>query len=75
VTWILDDQHPAQAARDLQDLDHALRDRPSAPVYDHRPSTSEPLLWAVDAIVWAVGAGNSWRRQIDRLVTVRRIEP
>lgn len=25
--------------------------------YDHRPSHDEPMLWAVDAIVWAVGAG------------------
>jgi hypothetical protein len=24
VRWILDDQHPAQAARDRQDLEHAL---------------------------------------------------
>jgi hypothetical protein len=75
VTWILDDQHPAQAARDRQDLDHALRDLPTAPVYDHRPSASEPLLWAVDAVVWAVGAGNAWRRRIDHFVTVRRIDP
>jgi hypothetical protein len=75
VTWILDDQHPAQAARDRQVLDLAFRDLPTAPVYDHRQSASEPLLWAVDAVVWAVGAGNAWRRRTNHLVTVRRIEP
>jgi hypothetical protein len=75
VKWILDDQHPAQAARDRQALDHALRNLPTAPVYDHRPSASEPLLWAVDAVVWAVSAGNDGRRRIDHLVTVRRIDP
>jgi hypothetical protein len=29
----------------------------------------------VDAIVWAVGAGNDWRRRIEHLVSVRHIEP
>jgi hypothetical protein len=75
VTWILDDQHPAQAARDRQDLEQALRDAPNRPLYDHRPSASEPLLWAVDAVVSAVGAGNDSRRRIEHLVTVRRIQP
>jgi hypothetical protein len=75
VTWILDDQHPAQAARDRYDLDHSLRGIPAAPVYDHRPSASEPLLWAVDTIVWAVGAGEDWRRRVEHTVSVRRIGP
>ena len=46
----------------------------SPPVYDHRSSTSEPLLWAVDAVVWAVGAGGDWRRRVDPIVTVRRVK-
>jgi hypothetical protein len=74
VTWILDDQHPAQAARDRQDLEGALRGVPTPPIYDHRPSASEPLLWAADAIVWAVGAGKDWRRRIENMVSVHRIE-
>jgi hypothetical protein len=75
VTWVLDAQHPAQAVRDRRAIDQALRGITSPPIYDHHSAASEPLLWAVDAVVWAVGAGNDWRRRVEPIVTIRRIEP
>jgi hypothetical protein len=44
-------------------------------VFDHRPSRGEPLLWAADAVAWAVGAGGDWKRRIDPVVTVADIGP
>jgi hypothetical protein len=75
TSWVLDDQEPNQKARDRAAIAHALAgvERRLHPVYDHHPSTSEPLLWAADAICWAVGAGADWRRRIQTIVTVRDI--
>jgi hypothetical protein len=77
VSWTLDDQDPAQRARDrasiaqaLSGVDHHLR-----PTYDHRPSHGEPLLWAADAICWVAGAGGDWRRRVAGQVSIREIGP
>ena len=75
ASWLLDDQEPVQAARDRHVIDHHLRGTGSALVYDHRSSASEPLLWAIDAVLWAVGTGGEWRRRVGGLVDVRRIKP
>lgn len=77
VSWTLDDQEANQQARDRASIAHALRgvDRHLHPVYDHQPSTTEPLLWAADAICWAVGAGTIWARRITGIVTVRDLRP
>ena len=56
TNWVLDDQEPVQAARDRRTIDRAIGADADLS-YDHRPSHDEPMLWAVDAIVWAVGAG------------------
>jgi hypothetical protein len=74
-SWVLDDQEPNQKARDRAAIAHALAgvERRLHPVYDHHPSTSEPLLWAADAICWAVGAGADWRRRVQTIVTIRDI--
>jgi len=75
VSWQLDDQEPVQAARDRHDIDGHLHRTGESFVYDHRPSASEPLLWAIDAVLWAVGTGGEWRRRVSGIVDVRRIEP
>ncbi len=75
VAWLLDRQDPAQAARDRQVIDRAIHAHPSPVVYDHRTSEGEPLLWAVDALVWAAGAGGEWRRRISAVVEVRAVQP
>jgi hypothetical protein len=77
TSWVLDDQDPAQRARDRTAIAHALAgvDHELRPTYDHRPSRDEPLLWAADAICWAVGAGGDWRRRITSVLTVRTIDP
>ena len=77
TTWTLDDQEPVQRARDRASIAHALTgvDRRLHPVYDHRPSRAEPLLWAADAVCWAVGAAGDWRRRVATVVTVRDIRP
>ena len=75
--WTLDDQHPVQRDRDRSAITHALGgvDRVLRPTFDHRPSRDEPLLWAADAVCWAVGAGGVWRQQIKPILTVRTIAP
>jgi hypothetical protein len=77
TVWALDDQVPAQALRDRASIAHALAgvDRHLHPAYDHRPSRSEPVLWAADAVCWAVGAGGDWQRRLSGVVTVRDLRP
>lgn len=76
VSWTLDDQDPAQRERDRASIAHALSgvDHHLQPTYDHRPNHAEPLLWAADAICWAVGAGGDWRHRLSA-VSVREIAP
>lgn len=75
TSWVLDDQDPTQRARDRTSIAHALGgvDHRLHPIYDHRPSRAEPLLWAADAICWAVGAGGDWRRRVEPTLVVRDI--
>ena len=75
TTWTLDDQHPVQAVRDRRQIDGAFANVEHSPAYDHRPAPAEPLLWAIDAIVWAIGAGSPWSQRIDHLVAKIEIEP
>jgi hypothetical protein len=44
-------------------------------VFDQRRSHTEPLLWAADALCWAVGIGGDWRRRVETVVTVIDIGP
>lgn len=76
-SWILDNQDPQQRARDRATITAALRGATgdSRPVFDHRRGYSEGMLWAAGALCWAVGAGGDWRRRIDRIVTIRHVEP
>lgn len=75
TAWTLDDQEANQKMRDRAAIAHALAgvDRRLHPVYDHRPSVSEPLLWAADAVCWAVGAGPDWRRRVQTITTITDI--
>lgn len=75
VSWHLDDQEPVQAARDRHAIDQQLRRDERELVYDHRPSVSEPLLWAIDAALWAVGSGGEWRRRVSGIGEIKRIDP
>jgi len=69
-TWVLDDQEQVQAARDRHDIATVLG--PDATVvYDHRPSRDEPLLWAIDDVVWAAGARSEWSRRVSHLLTTQ----
>jgi hypothetical protein len=72
TSWVLDDVHPAQRVRDrdaiVRVVGHSL-------VYDHRRSHTEPLLWAADAVAWAVGAGGHWRAQLSAVIEIRDIAP
>jgi hypothetical protein len=77
LAWTLDDQDPRQLARDRATIAAALRQRGRLTplTYDHRPSDTDPALWAADAVCWAVGAGGHWRQRIDPVLTVQHISP
>ena len=77
VAWTLDDMPPTERNRDRNTIGHALRRLGvgQAMVYDHRKSHTEPLLWAADAICWAVGAGGDWRKRVTDIVAVRDLDP
>jgi hypothetical protein len=51
--WVFDSQDDAQLHRDRQ----ILGGLGVTAVYDHRANHEEPLLWAVDSLLWAYGAG------------------
>jgi hypothetical protein len=46
---------------------------PHCPAYDHRPARTEPLLWAADAVCWAVGAGPEWQRRLRGAVELHNV--
>lgn len=77
TAWILDDQEPVQRTRDRSVIAHALGgvDAHLHPVYDHRASHTEPLLWAADAVCWAVGAAGDWRRRVEAILTIWDLRP
>lgn len=75
VRWVLDHQEPAQAHRDRQAIDVAMRRAGRDVVYDHQPSHGEPLLWAIDATLWAVGSGGDWRRRAGSNLEIRQLRP
>jgi len=74
-SWTLDDLPPSQRNRDRDTIGHALQRlaAPTTVVYDHRRSHTEPLLWAADAICWAVGAGGDWHRRIATIVAIQDV--
>jgi hypothetical protein len=41
--------------------------------YGHAPASSEPLLWAADAIAWSYSKGGNWLRRISAMVITTRL--
>ena len=75
TAWTLDDMPPSQRARDRNTIGHALARASAAHVtFDHRRSNTEPMLWAADALCWAVGAGGDWRRRVEGVLTVIEVD-
>jgi hypothetical protein len=75
VSWTLDDQEPIQAGRDRRAIQHALGAAHDSMLYDHRPGHDEPMLWAVDAIVWAVGTRGHQLDRVRRITDIRTVRP
>ena len=71
AVWELDAQDDAQLHRDRLLLEVAFSE--GGPAYDHRPSHEEPMLWVVDAMLWAFGVGGEMRRRVAPSLTHRRI--
>ncbi len=42
--------------------------------YQHSTPSGEPLLWIPDAVAWAFGRGGDWKRRLDQLDLVSRVE-
>lgn len=64
-----------QDAHDRLDLQRAQRAGRLPPLsYAHLPGYDEPLLWIPDAVAWAWGKGDEWRRQVEKLGLVDRVE-
>jgi hypothetical protein len=76
TAWTLDDMPPSHRARDRNTIGHVLaRSGVRHVTFDHRRSSTEPLLWAADAVCWAVGAGGDWRRRVEAILTVVEVDP
>ncbi len=76
TAWTLDDMPPSERARDRNIIGQALaRSAARHVTFDHRRSHIEPLLWAADAVCWAVGAGVDWRRRVEAILTVTDVGP
>ena len=69
--WVLDNIEESQMRRDELQLHGAGTEA----VFDHRQSHEEPLLWIVDVVLWAYGAGGDWKRRVESVTEVRRIAP
>lgn len=53
-----------------QSVIHVARYEASADFgFDHLQPHEEPLLWAADAIAWAVGIGGDWARRVQPVIT------
>lgn len=75
ASWHFDRQEPRQAARDRQVVEKHVRRTGHQLVYDHRPAAEEPLLWAIDAVLWAAAVGGDWRRRVGESFTIVQVEP
>ena len=60
----------SQDAREQAQIAEAKRlgQAPASLTYAHLGPTEEPLLWIADAVAWAYGAGDNWRRRTRDLV-------
>jgi hypothetical protein len=63
---VIIDSREEQDRYDEATIYRALGGRPSETgvTYEHRDSTSTPLLWVPDAVAWCYGAGGDWRRRV-----------
>lgn len=75
--WVLDRQETRQEVRDRRAIAASFNQTPAGqrPAYRHLSSTAEPLLWAVDALTWAAGAGRDWLRRAEKVIRVVRVAP
>lgn len=75
VARLVFESRDRQDARDRLDLQRIQRaDRLSPLSYAHLPGANEPLLWVPDAVAWSWGRGGEWRRRVDELGLVERVE-
>lgn len=67
---VLEAQEPRQEQRDRATIYQAVRNglAPTDLVYDHVRPWEDPMLWLIDGILWAHGAGSDWRRRVGPLV-------
>ena len=76
TAWTLDDMPPSRRARDRNTIGHALvRTSAGHVTFDHRRSRTQPLIWAAEAVCWAVDARGNWRRRVEAVLTVVDVDP
>lgn len=56
--------------RDRRELFRITQSRPPMPgfTYDLAPRSSEPGLWAADAVAWSFARGGEWRHRIESML-------
>ena len=68
----------SRSNQDIQDRRDIVRSLRSSPMpsftYEHQSAHGEPLLCIPDAIAWSWGRGGEWRRRVDDLGLVARLE-
>jgi hypothetical protein len=63
---VLESRHDDR--EDHQTIPRVRRAEPPL-IWEHRLGAEEPLLWIVDGITWAAGAGATWRQLIAPILT------
>jgi|CXWK01.1.fsa_nt_gi hypothetical protein len=70
------DSRDGQDAQDRATIGKAVGTRPEPEfTYSHQRSAIEPLLWIPDALAWAWGRGGNWRRLVEDLGLISRVQP
>ncbi|MDE0805589.1 MAG: hypothetical protein OSA99_19995 [Acidimicrobiales bacterium] len=73
--WTLDGVEGVERDRDRSVLTTHLRSVGAELLFDHLPTQADPLLWAADAVAWAVGSGGRHLERFGDRLEITQLEP